>query len=284
MHRHWLSVVVLFVALVAVHVGRPLAQRLPASPATGTLYEPLDTLLDLYVRDGFVYYAALRGDRRRLDGYVDALDRPSTAAAYAAWTAPEQAAFWVNAYNALVLRTVIDNYPIRGTAPDYPSGSIRQISGAFERRQHRVAGRAVTLDAIEHEILPQFGDPRLFLALGRGAVGSPRLRSEAFVPSRFEAQLESVSAECPTRAQCIVVDPPANQIVVTAVVGWHEAEFSARYAGEGGAFASRSPIERAVLAFIGPHLFTTEQEFLARNQFEVTYGAFDWRLNDLASR
>ena len=45
-----------------------------------------------------------------------------------------QLAYWINAYNAFVLRTVIDDYPIRGRAADYPPNSIRQIPGAFERR------------------------------------------------------------------------------------------------------------------------------------------------------
>jgi hypothetical protein len=279
-----LIVMVSVVAVFGALPSRPSAQGASRPPAAGTLHEGLDTLLDLYVRDGFVYYRALAGDRQRLDRYLTALDTASVGAAYDSWSPSEQAAFWVNAYNALVLHTVIEHYPIRGTASEYPPDSIRQIPGAFERREHRVAGRLVTLDAIEGTILPEFGDPRLYLALGRGAVGSPRLRSEAFVPTRLEAQLEAVSAECPTRSQCIAVDPLLNRVAVTPVVGWHEEEFQARYADEGSRFAARSPIERAVLAFVEPHLFTTELEFLAKDAFQLTYTDFDWRLNDLASR
>ena len=42
-------------------------------------------------------------------------------------------AFWLNAYNALVLKTVVDHYPIPGASAGYPAKSIRQIPGAFER-------------------------------------------------------------------------------------------------------------------------------------------------------
>lgn len=280
----WQVGTLLVAAAIVASGGAPSAQRPVASPAAGTLHQSFDTVLDMYVRDGLVYYGALRGDRQRLDQYVTALDSPSTVAAYASWSVPQQEAFWVNAYNAFVLQTIVDHYPIRGSAPGYPADSIRQIPGAFERREHRAAGRLVTLDAIENDILEAFDDPRLFLALGRGALGSPRLRSEAFVASRLDAQLESVRAECPARSQCIMVDRSANQVVVTPVVGWHEEEFSAEYGGSGGEFASRSPIERAVLSFIEPHLFSTELEFLEQNRFEVRYGTFDWRLNDLTGR
>ncbi len=50
-------------------------------------------------------------------------------------------AFWVNAYNAFVLQTVINHYPIRGTSSAYPASSIRQIPGAFDQTTHRAAGR-----------------------------------------------------------------------------------------------------------------------------------------------
>ena len=70
-------------------------------------------------------------------------------------------AFWINAYNAIVLQTVINNYPIRGRRATYPADSIRQIPGAFEQSKHRVAGRSVTLDEIEKTILPEFKEPRV---------------------------------------------------------------------------------------------------------------------------
>jgi hypothetical protein len=245
---------------------------------------PFDDLLDLYVRDGLVYYQALRADRAKLDRYIASLDMPNVVAAYEGWNREERAAFWLNAYNALILRTVVDHYPIHGRASGYPSSSIRQIPGAFESLPHRAAGRSVTLDAIEKTLLPEFHDPRVYLALGRGAVGSPRLRSEAFSGNRLETQLKNVAAECPTRSECILVNPTVNQIAVTPVVGWHEAEFIAVHATSDSGFSNRSPIERAVLAFILPHLLTTERNFLDKNGFRVTYREFDWTLNDLTGR
>jgi hypothetical protein len=277
------SLIALLVLATAVlsSAPRPSAQDGPSADA---LHRPFDELLDLYVRDGLVYYLALRGDRAKLDRYIASLGSQATATAYPNWTRNDQAAFWVNAYNAFVLQTVIDQYPIRGRAKEYPSGSIRQIPGAFERLTHRAAGRTITLDTIDKMILPEFKDPRLHLALGRGAIGSPRLRSEAFTGSRLEAQLKSVEAECPTRSECILVDPTTNQIAVTSVVGWHEGEFVTNYGNSGKRFTNRSPVERAVLAFIEPNLFNTERDFLNKDQFRVTYSDFNWELNDLTGR
>src|SRR5436190_1567763 len=76
------------------------------------------------------------------------------------WSRARQLAYWINAYNAFVLRTVIDNYPIRGRSSDYPQNSIRQIPGSFERRQFRAGGRMLTLDAIEKDVIGGFAEPR----------------------------------------------------------------------------------------------------------------------------
>jgi hypothetical protein len=248
------------------------------------LHQPFDRLLDTYVRDGFVYYNALRIERAALDRYVASLNSP-TAAALAKGTADEQKAFWINAYNALVLRTVIDHFPIRGRAKEYPASSIRQIPGAFEKAVHRVAGRVVSLDGIEKEILGPLGDPRALLALGRGAYGGGRLRSEAFDGPTIEKLLAAVAEETVSRGTLVKIDPSANTVSLSPLFSWREAVFAEALADKADpVFAERSPLERAVLALIMPHLSGPEAQFLPRNTFAMQFHDFDWRLNDLSSR
>ncbi|MEO6214119.1 MAG: DUF547 domain-containing protein [Vicinamibacterales bacterium] len=269
--------------LIVVMLVWPLAPGAPlfaAQAQVEPLHRPLDQILDLYVRDGLVYYRALKAERGRLDRYAASLDLPP--ATYAAWSRDEKAAFWLNAYNVFVLQTVIDPYPIKGRSAAYPVSSVRQIPGAFDRIKHRAAGRSVTLDDIEKTILPEFKDPRLYLALGRGAVGSGRLKSEAFSGARLEKQLAEVHAEFVGEEPMLKIDRSAGVVSVTAIVSWHEAEFTAAYdKGASGPYAERSPIERAIIAFITPKVLPLERELLQKNEFRVVFHPFDWRLNDL---
>ena len=240
-----------------------------------------DELLDTYVRDGEVYYRALKSDRGRLDAFVSQiaganLDRLSRE---------EKIAFWINAYNGLVLRTVVDHYPIAGRSASYPQKSIRQIPGAFEKLTHRVANRTVTLDQIEQTVLPEFNDPRIYLALGRGAEGGGRLRSEAYTAAKLQTQLAEAATECITRQHCIQVDRQNDKVLISPIFSWREREFASAYADQAPKlYANRSPIERAVIAFAMPKLLTTEKEELEKNTFKVEYHDFDWRLNDLTGR
>jgi hypothetical protein len=268
--------VALCLVLAVCAMVRSAAQENPPSPGT-----PFDRILDVYVRDGLVYYRALKAERASLDGYLASL----ADAAVDGSPREQRLAFWLNAYNALVLKTVIDHYPIPRRSEEYPDRSIRQIPGAFERAPHRVARRLLTLDAIEQSMLAPFKDPRVHFAIGRGAIGGGRLRSEAFAPGLLETQLAEVATECVTRAQCVDVDPANDRVLISSIFSWRSQDFIAGYAGSAReAFAARSPIERAALAFVEPKLLSTEMEFLARNAFKVDFKPFDWSLNDLTGR
>jgi Protein of unknown function, DUF547 len=267
----------LVVAAIALWPVCPAAQTPePVEP----LHRAYDQLLDVNVRDGLVYYRALKSERARLDRYIASLNVP--AATYDRWSRDEKIAFWLNAYNALVLQTVIDQYPIRGKASMYPSSSIRQIPGAFEQTKRRVASRSLTLDEIEKTVLPEFKDPRLYLALGRGAIGSGRLRSEAYTTSKLNAQLDAVASDFVNHQEMLKIDRLSGRMSVTPLISWHEAEFVAAYdKGAQGGFAARSPVERAIIAFITPNLLRLEREFVEQNTFQIVFHPFDWRLNDL---
>lgn len=279
------SVLTLALAVsVSALAGGPAAAQLSAPSTIDPLHRPFDEILDTYVRDGLVYYFALRQGRGRFDRYVQSLGEVG-GDAIKGWPRDRQLAYWINAYNAFVLRTVIDGYPIRGKSPDYPANSIRQIPGAFERRTFRAGGRMLTLDAIEKDVIAEFGDARALLALGRGAMGGPRLKSEAYTAERVESQLATMVTELVKRRDLVFVDAANERLSVNPLFSWREAIFAKSLSTRAPAiFASRSPLEQAVLSLIDPLLVPAEAEFLRKNTFRTSFHDFDWKLNDLTGR
>ncbi len=272
---------VLLAAILAVAAAAGLGAQDPAPPAVDPLHRPFDAILDIYVRDGLVYYNALKLERVRFDRYVASLGSVDVDG----WARERQLAFWINAYNAFVLNTVIDRYPIQGRAASYPPGSIRQISGAFERRTFRAAGRALTLDQIEKDVIAPLGDARAVLALGRGAMGGGRLRSEAYTAERLDQQLEQAAREVVDRRELVHVDIANAVVSVSPIFSWREPMFIEQYADKAApVFASRSPLERAVMALVTPLAVRSEADFLEQNRFRMAFHDFDWRLNDLTNR
>ena len=274
MQRIWCAVVLAAVMVSAA--STPSARQ--GDPADR--HTPLDRILDVYVRDGYVYYKALKAGRAPLDQYVTSLDMAPEQ--LARMTENDRRAFWLNAYNALVLRTVINAYPIDGKATAYPSKSVGQLPGVFDKVKHRVAGQVLSLDEIEN-LLAALGDARLLLALGRGSIGSARLRSEVYRGARLDEQLTDAVKGFVRSARNFRLDREANTLKITPLFSWRGPHFIASFGTAAGSevWANRSPIERAIVAMAYPHLFPSEKELLALNTFQMSFGEYDWRLNDL---
>ena len=273
---------ILAVAVLVIAAVGATAQNYEPSPDLEALHVPFDALLDAHVRDGLVYYRALQSDRSRLRAYITSLNSPAVVAGYAKWTDNQKKAFWLNAYNALVMQTVVNHYPIRGSAKNYPANSVRQIPGAFEKTPHLIAGKQVTLDHIETTVLAELDDARVYIALGRGAIGSGRLRSEAFSAKAVDEQLAQAKAQFAVTPRWSKVSALSGTVSVSPILSWRAPAFIKEYADESFDLPKREPLERAVIGFLRPHLLDAEEAFIKKNTFQLTYEPFDWRLNDLS--
>jgi Protein of unknown function, DUF547 len=98
----------------------------------------------------------------------------------------ETLAFYINAYNILALKMVVDNWPL---------ASIRDVGSVFrsvwKRPAGTIGGQTVSLDDIEHGRLRRMGEPRIHLAIVCASVSCPDLRMEAYRSDRLEAQLDA---------------------------------------------------------------------------------------------
>ena len=267
--------------LITAFAGSPAAAaaQMPDPPNVDSRHRQYDQMLDLNVRDGLVYYRAVQGQRGSLARYIASLDL--APAQFAALSRAEQMALLINAYNAIALHSVVQSYPIEGRASTYPAKSIRQIPGVFERK-HRVAGRSVSLDEVERWLIDEYKDARVIFALGRGAIGGGRLKSEAYTSERLDEQLADATREFVKRSGHFRIDRATSTVVVSPLYSWREKDFSAGFGDKGDpAFKDRSALERAVLALTLEHLFPSEQAWLRESNFRMEFGQFDWRLNDL---
>ena len=157
-------------------------------------YHEYAALLSEFVdENGLVDYRGLKQNRSSLDDFSLSLERVGSDS-YADWNREEQIALWINAYNALTLKVIVDHYPIESSflaSLHFPKNSIRQISGVWDKLLFSVMNERVTLDQIKHRILRQrFKEPRIRMALASAAMGSPPLRREPFIAARLYAQLD----------------------------------------------------------------------------------------------
>ncbi|GAB4249905.1 MAG: DUF547 domain-containing protein [Acidobacteriota bacterium] len=265
--------------LVLGIAGIPRAQDLQTARETG---EPFDyslyaVVLQRFVDEaGLVDYAELSRHRETLDRFITRLAAVDTARLERAGDS-DRIAFWINAYNALTLRVVIDHYPIKAgflRSLVYPANSIRQIPGVWDEIRFPVAGRERTLDEIEHRILRRdFREPRIHFALVCASLGCPVLRREPYEGPRLDAQLDD-------QVRRFLADPSKfqweeeNQVLrISPIFRWFEADFAPSCRGNA---AGRAP----VICFLRRYLPPERSGLLDSPQLRIEYLDYDWRLND----
>lgn len=258
------------VLTVLVALGRPAAaQTLPD-------HALFDSVLTRYLHDGLVDYAALAAGRVVLDRYLEQLGRTSPSALDLA-SRDARLAFWINAYNACVLRLVIDHYPIerRGglaglanRVVGVPANSIRQIPGTWDRAFCYIAQRDRSLDGIEHGIIRPMGDPRIHFAVNCAARSCPVLGAEAYRAYRVNDQLDDAVRRfvaSPLHFRLDAGEPPL--LHVNKVLDWYKEDF--------GDTAD-------VVAFLRRYVPTAEAALLDPDHIRVEFLEYDWTLNDTA--
>lgn len=216
-----------------------------------------------------VRYAALQKERGGLDAYVSALGKVA-ANDFDRWGRHEQIAYLVNAYNAIVIKQVIDNYPIKRSlnpaALLRPANSVWQIGGFFSELKQRVAGRDLTLDEIEHKWLRErLKEPRIHAALVCAARSCPPLRNEAYTADRLDMQLDDQMRRFLLDASKNKFDRKRNTVQLSEIFKWFGADFEP----QGG-----------VLAFAARYLSAEDAAWLKAAKPKLSFIDYDWSLNE----
>lgn len=222
---------------------------LPALPAAALDADPWDQVLRAHAHRGGMDYAGLAADAEsmaRLDGFL---------ADVATMSDDEPLASWLNAYNAIVVREVVRRYPLR---------SVRDVPGFFDRVRHRVAGRSMTLDHLEHRVIrPRFRDGRVHVALSCAARSCPAIHPRAFQLATLDAVLDRLARA--TVADARHVRPDGGRLAVSEIFSWFSEDFI-RDAG-------------SVRAWIDRYDATDRLRDVPADA-TLSPIAYDWRLND----
>lgn len=252
-----------------------------SSPARAFSNEPYARVLDRFVdASGRVDYAALAGDRADLDTFTHAI-ADMDSATWAGYTDSDRLAWWINAYNALTLRLIVNHYPITPVTDEYPASSIRQIYGAWTKFEWTVMGRAMTLDTMEHEVMRvEFDEPRIHMALVCAAVSCPPLRREPYTGAELEEQLEDQSRTFVTDPRNLRIERKEHVLRLSAIFEWFGGDFPSRY--DTGTPEFEDARDRAVVSFVSRYLPEADREWLSAGDYLIRYFAYDWSLNDRA--
>jgi hypothetical protein len=175
-----------------------------------------------------VDYRALR-DRSRavLDRYAQQL-----SGVWPGMADDARKAALINAYNALTIRWIVENYPVE---------SIWRTRKPFTEKRHQLNGRAVSLDDIETEL--RHLDPRIHGALVCAARSCPPLRREPYRWHDVDRQLNENFREWLAMPDRNRFDA-AGAAAISKIFDWYKADFD-RLGGVPAVLAKYGPVKLA---------------------------------------
>lgn len=244
------------------------------------------TELQTYVNStGIVDYQGLKAHRERLDGFAAAMAELQPMV-FEKWKDQDKIAFWINAYNALTLIAILNNYPIKASffrSLRFPDNSIRQISGVWDELEFNVMNQSITLDGIEHGILrKKFDEPRIHMALVCAAQGCPPLRSEPYTGEKLDAQLNDQTARFLSNPEKFRIDRKNRTVYLSSIFKWFGIDFVKKFSTE-KKFLGFSESQRAVLNFITGFVKPDDKAYLEKGGYSIEYLNYDWSLNEQKS-
>ncbi len=208
----------------------------------------INTFLKKHVSNGLVEYEIVKKNFKEIESIYQKIGAMNLSK----YSDTEKKAFYINAYNMIVIYQVSKFYPLK---------SALDQSGFFDKVKHTVAGERITLNVLEIiKLMKRYGDPRVHFALACAAKSCPKLANFAFIAEKLESQLNSRTRLSVNNNSFIQVNNKNKEVKVSMIFKWYAHDFQ-----KSG---------KKVLDFINKYRKTK-----IASSHSISYSNYDWALN-----
>ncbi len=239
----------MILAALALVLAAPLVQE-PPKKVPDPDASQYSALLVKYVERGLVDYEGLRKDRAALDLYLKAAEEAR---------GEHGLAFWINVYNASVIRDLVDS------GKKLPA-KVTDLKGFFDAQKHKVNGTEQTLNELESFVRKQWKDPRVHFALNCGALSCPPLPARALGDEKLGATLDELTRTF-LDGPGLVLDESKKELRATKLLDWYKDDFVAKD-GSLEAFLRKHVTDGKKLAALDP-----------KSGWKLAFQDYDWTPN-----
>lgn len=224
------------------------------------------SILNDFVHNGRVNYAALRADTKataKLRRFIDQLAKNDLSKLE---SKDDKTAFWINAYNALVMEGALRRFPVETLRPSRPKGAYDD--SFYAAKSFVVAGEKVSLKDIEARLKKETFDPRVHFALACGAISSAPLSKKVYTAAGIEDELDAATKEFLKQPGNFSFDKAASRLKLSQLFEWYKQEFEDDAGGT---------VVEWTLDLLDPDVAKQVKNVKPR---DVSYLPFDWKLNN----
>lgn len=208
----------------------------------------------------FLYGDVSTEDRKILSQYLERLQQVRVSSL----NRKEQMAYWINLYNALTVKVILDHYPVKSIMEiDISPGLFS--NGPWDARLLTIEGEKISLNDIEHRILrPIFSDNRIHYAVNCASLGCPNLQPAAFSVANTEELLEAGAGAYINSPRGARLDK--GKLHASSIYKWFQVDF-------GG---SEEGVIKHLLQYAEGGLADALRTYDKGLRYE-----YDWKLNEL---
>ncbi|MDB5220356.1 MAG: hypothetical protein JWO86_8283 [Myxococcaceae bacterium] len=256
----------------------------PKTAVTQISNTDYQALLDKYVgENGKVDYGRWKdnaADVQSLDAYLSTLTNatPDTRPDLFK-TQTDKLSYWINLYNAVVLREIIRRWPLDSVTDVKVNATsfVKSGKGFFYDLEIVIGGEKMNLYDIENKILrAQFRDARIHFAINCGSSSCPLLRKDAFDAPKLEGQLESASTQFVNDGKNVIVDDAKKQVVMSKIFEWYADDFVA-FTKQRAKVKDAGVVDFALLYAKEP--LSVKLKDAKAKSYKVVFLDYDWNVN-----
>jgi len=249
-------------------------------------YEQYNKVLSATIYPTGVDYSEVANQRAALDAFLTEASEVSEAE-YSTWTRDQQLAMWINLYNGLILKTIIERkpnqyQPVYAVAIKAPKNSVWHIKKVWDIRHDPVAGKPITLRSLENDIIrEQFKEPLIHFGLNCASIGCPPLRNEAYTAEQLRGQLLEQTQQYLANTEAgLLWNSQSRTLSLSKIFKWYKADYIPNQLdGEITPVPQVKADEQRMIQFIIQHIDKERGEDIAKGKVTTKFLFYDWGLN-----
>ena len=198
-------------------------------------------------------------DRALLENYIIKLSQVLIAQ----YHRTEQLAFWINLYNALTIKIILDHYPVNSILDiNISPGWFNK--GPWDAKLITVENEKLSLNDIEHRIIrPIWNDPLTHYALNCASYSCPNLEKNPYTGNNLKMALNQAASSYINSARGVSVKN--KQLTISKIYDWYQVDFGGN--------------EQAVMMHLEQYASPKLKKQLL-DFHKIDHYVYDWALNE----
>lgn len=269
----------------------PINASLPKSfPTQGFSHQTFATLLKQFVdNQGYIDYQSWKQTpqaHNKLKQYLAAVAKYSPDSHPERFNSkPDILAYWIYSYNALVIHSILEHWPLRSVTDVKAPLEIIKDLGFFYKQKFIVGGKAYNLYHLEQQKMVQTkSDPRSHFILNCGSASCPPMRPELPVGVELEPFLQRAAIEFINNPDNVRINSATQSIELSKIFKWYIENFAATSPLQKMAETNKkinTPSQTsALISYIEQYANVSLKEQLQQAKSKpIEYIEYDWTIN-----